>query len=65
VTIQAGITNLMNAHYATAAQLGASGYDTNGAFVGRPFSGPVIDGERPLLHSTFLAPPRRAGLRWG
>lgn len=67
VTIQAGITNLMNAHYATAAQLGASGYDTNGAFVGRPFSGPVIDGERPLLHSTFLAPaaPRRfeVGLR--
>jgi len=61
VTINAGIANLFNAHYATAAQLGATGFDANGAFVGRPFSGPVIGGERPLVHSTFLAPaaPRR------
>lgn len=67
VTLQAGISNLLNAHYATAAQLGASGFDANGGFVGRPFSTPVIGGERPLVHSTFLAPaaPRRfeVGLR--
>jgi len=67
VIFTAGVSNLMNAHYATAAQLGASGFDTNGAFVARPFSGPVIGGERPLVHSTFLAPaaPRRfeVGLR--
>ena len=67
VTISAGISNLLDAHYATAAQLGASGFDANGAFVGRPFAGPVIGGERPLVHSTFLAPaaPRRfeVGLR--
>ncbi|NKI99156.1 TonB-dependent receptor [Novosphingobium sp. SG707] len=67
VIFTAGVSNLMNAHYATAAQLAASGFDANGAFVARPFSGPVIGGERPLVHSTFLAPaaPRRfeVGLR--
>ncbi|WJS98337.1 TonB-dependent receptor [Novosphingobium humi] len=67
IILTAGVSNLMNAHYATAAQLGASGFDTNGGFVARPFSAPVIGGERPLLHSTFLAPaaPRRfeLGLR--
>ncbi|WDF71893.1 TonB-dependent receptor [Novosphingobium sp. KACC 22771] len=67
MTFTAGVSNLMNAHYATAAQLGASGFDANGAFVARPFTGPVIGGERPLVNSTFLAPaaPRRfeVGLR--
>lgn len=61
ITVNAGITNLFDARYATAAQLGASGFDASGAFVGRPFNGPVVGGERPLVHSTFLAPaaPRR------
>jgi hypothetical protein len=55
------VSNLLNAHYASAAQLGAMAFDGSGRFVGRPFAGPVVDGERPLVHSTFLAPgaPRR------
>ncbi|HEU0066637.1 MAG TPA: TonB-dependent receptor [Sphingomonas sp.] len=61
--------NVLDAHYATAAQLGATAFDTNGAFVARPFAGPVIDGERPLRHATFYAPgaPRQArlGVRLG
>ena len=64
----ANVTNLLNAHYASAAQLGATAFDGSGRFVGRPFAGPVIDGERPLAHSTFLAPgaPRRieVGVNW-
>ena len=50
------ISNLTDRRYATAAQLGTTAFDSNGRFVGRPFAEPVIDGERPLLHSTFLAP---------
>jgi outer membrane receptor protein involved in Fe transport len=55
-TLTLGIRNLLDTRYATGAQLGATAFDANGQFVARPFAGPVIDGERPLLHSTFLAP---------
>ncbi|WP_375287266.1 TonB-dependent receptor [Sphingomonas sp.] len=62
------VDNALDRDYATAAQLGATGFDANGGFVARPFSGPVIDGERPLVNSTFFAPgaPRsiRGGLRF-
>lgn len=61
------VNNLLDKAYATAAQLGATGFDASGNFVARPFSAPVIDGERPLAGSTFFAPgaPRsvQAGLR--
>ncbi|MCU6454570.1 TonB-dependent receptor [Sphingomonas sp. A2-49] len=50
------ISNLFDRSYATAAQLGATGFDAAGTFVARPFGGPAIDGERPLRHSTLLAP---------
>ncbi len=50
------VSNLTDRRYATAAQLGATAFNANGGFVARPFSTPVIDGERPLRHSTFLAP---------
>ena len=50
------ISNLTDRRYATAAQLGTTAFNANGGFVARPFANPVIDGERPLLHSTFLAP---------
>jgi outer membrane receptor protein involved in Fe transport len=50
------ITNVFDKHYATAAQLAATGFAANGSFVARPFSAPVIDGERPLLNSTFYSP---------
>ncbi|HEX8445541.1 MAG TPA: TonB-dependent receptor [Sphingomonas sp.] len=56
LTLFAQVNNLFDRRYATAAQLGATAFDARGNFVARPFSGPVIDGERPLLGSTFYAP---------
>ncbi len=68
LTAWAQIDNLLGRRYATASQLGAVGFDPTGRFISRPFAGPVIDGERPLLHSTFIAPgqPRHftVGLRY-
>ena len=55
-TLWLQVDNLLDRRYATAAQLGSTAFDVNGAFVARPFAGPVIDGERPHLDSTFLAP---------
>ena len=67
VTLFVQVNNLLDKDYATAAQLGVTGFDARGAFVARPFAGPVIAGERPLLGSTFYAPgaPRsfQAGAR--
>jgi outer membrane receptor protein involved in Fe transport len=56
------VNNLFDERYATAAQLGSTGFTTGGTFVARPL--PAIDGEFPVRHTTFLAPgaPRRA---WG
>jgi outer membrane receptor protein involved in Fe transport len=50
------VNNLLDRRYASGSQLGTTGFDAAGNFVARPFAGPVIDGERPLLHSTFVAP---------
>ena len=60
----AELSNAFDKHYYTSAQLSATGFAANGNFVGRPFGGPVIDGERPLLNSTFYSPgaPRAAWL---
>ncbi|NCT68631.1 MAG: TonB-dependent receptor [Rhodanobacteraceae bacterium] len=52
----AQVDNLFDRRYASGAQLGATGFDAAGRFVARPFSGPVVDGERPLVHATFYAP---------
>jgi outer membrane receptor protein involved in Fe transport len=64
----AQVNNVFDKQYANSAQLGATGFAAGGAFVARPFAGPVIDGERPLVHSTFYAPgaPRMvwAGIRY-
>jgi outer membrane receptor protein involved in Fe transport len=56
LTVFAQVDNLLDRHYATAAQLSATGFDAAGNVVSRPFAGPVIDGERPLVSSTFYAP---------
>lgn len=56
ITLFAMVRNLFDKAYATAAQLGATAFDAQGQVVSRPFAGPVIDGEWPLLHSTFFAP---------
>jgi outer membrane receptor protein involved in Fe transport len=61
------VSNIFDKQYATAAQLAATAFDGRGNFVARPFAGPLIDGERPLVGSTFYAPgaPRavQAGAR--
>ena len=57
--------NLLGERYATAAQLAATAFDAQGNFVARPFAGPVIGGERPLLSSTFSAPGSPRAVRVG
>ncbi|MFZ6773350.1 TonB-dependent receptor [Undibacterium sp. SXout7W] len=49
------VNNLFNTNYATAAQLGANGFDANGRFVARPLGGSALSGY-PLQQSGFLAP---------
>jgi len=65
LTLFATVRNLFAANYASAAQLGVTAFDAQGRFVARPFSAPVIDGERPLLGSTFLAPGAPRSLEFG
>ena len=50
------LDNILDRRYATAAQLGTTPFTASGEYVARPFAAPVIGGERPLLHTTFLAP---------
>lgn len=56
LTMYAELTNALDERYCTAAQLSATGFSANGAFVAQPFKAPTIDGDRPLVHSTFYAP---------
>jgi outer membrane receptor protein involved in Fe transport len=55
-------TNLFDRGYATAGQLGPSGFLPDGRFQSRPFA--PIDGEYPVTQSTFLAPGAPRGV-WG
>ncbi len=50
------VNNLLDRRYYTGSQLGSTGFNAAGNFVARPFAGPIVGGERPLLGSTFLAP---------
>jgi len=52
----AQVNNVFDREYFTGAQLGATGFNSAGNFIARPFAGPIVDGERPLLSSTFVAP---------
>ncbi|MEP7246022.1 MAG: TonB-dependent receptor [Gammaproteobacteria bacterium] len=56
VKIFAQVNNVLDKEYFTGSQLGSTGFNAAGNFVARPFAGPVVDGERPLLGSTFYAP---------
>ncbi|OJU14031.1 MAG: TonB-dependent receptor, partial [Caulobacterales bacterium 68-7] len=56
VKIALQVNNLFDKDYETAAQLGATGFTDSGAFIARPFSGPIVDGERPVRSATFYAP---------
>lgn len=54
------VDNLFDRRYYTAAQLGATGFNAQGAFVARPLPA-YRDGNYPIPRSTFFAPgaPRR------
>lgn len=56
LTLFMTVRNLFDRQYETAAQLGPTAFDANRNYVARPFAGPVVNGERPLLSSTFFAP---------
>jgi outer membrane receptor protein involved in Fe transport len=55
LTIFARVANLLDRHYATAAQLGPTGFDASGRFVAQPLP-PDAQGRLPLRSSTFYAP---------
>ncbi len=65
LVLYATLRNALGTRYATAAQLGATAFDAGGRYVARPFAGPVLDGERPRLSSTFSAPGAPRGLEAG
>ncbi|MEO8125532.1 MAG: TonB-dependent receptor [Bryobacteraceae bacterium] len=48
------VNNLFDRRYYTAAQLGPTGFSSQGNFIARPF--PAVDGEFPVQHATFYAP---------
>jgi outer membrane receptor protein involved in Fe transport len=48
------VSNVLNHRYYTAAQLGPTGILPDGSFIARPL--PAVNGEFPLLYSTFYAP---------
>jgi outer membrane receptor protein involved in Fe transport len=59
--LAAQVDNLLDRHYYTAAQLAATGFTAQGAFVARPFPANA-NGDYPTQSATFYAPgaPRRA-----
>jgi len=68
LTAYVQVNNLTDHRYSTAGLLGATPFTASGTYVARPFATPAIEGERPLLHATFVAPgaPRAwlVGLRY-
>ena len=48
------VNNLFDRQYYSAAQLGPTGFSSQGNFIARPF--PAVDGEFPVQHATFYAP---------
>lgn len=59
----AQVSDLFDRTYATAAQLGPTGFNAAGQFQARPFPANA-NGDRPLQHATFFAPgaPRAVSL---
>lgn len=55
LTFTAQVANLFDRRYATAAQLGATGFDANGNFQARALGGSSATGY-PVQQSTFYAP---------
>ncbi len=48
------LNNVFDTHYYTAAQLGPSGFTSQGNFIARPL--PAVNGEFPIQHTTFYTP---------
>jgi outer membrane receptor protein involved in Fe transport len=48
------LNNVFNKRYATAAQIGPTGFTASNTFIARPF--PAINGDFPVQQSTFFAP---------
>lgn len=65
VVLTLTLRNIFNRQYNTAAQLGPTGFDATGRYVARPFAGPVLDGDRPMLSSTFLSPAAPRSVQLG
>jgi outer membrane receptor protein involved in Fe transport len=55
VQLFCNVSNLFNAHYYTAAQLGPTGFTATGDFIARPFP-QAVGGDFPVQHATFYAP---------
>jgi len=55
LTLFGRIANVLDRQYATAAQLGPTGFDAAGHFVAQPFP-PDAQGRSALRNSTFYAP---------
>ncbi|MDN2710907.1 TonB-dependent receptor [Janthinobacterium sp. SUN118] len=53
LSVFAQVSNLFDRKYATAAQLGATGFDANGNFAARPL--PAVGGAYPMVNATFYA----------
>jgi outer membrane receptor protein involved in Fe transport len=62
VQIFAQVNNLLDHHYFTAAQLGPTGFNSQGDVVARPL--PPVNGNYPLVNATFYAPGAPFGA-WG
>jgi outer membrane receptor protein involved in Fe transport len=56
------VNNLLDRKYYSAAQLGPTGFTSEGNFIARPF--PPVDGEFPVQQATFFAPGAPRGA-WG
>lgn len=65
ITLWLRIRNLLDRRFATAAQLGPTGFDEDGRFQGTPFAGPELDGELPVQSSTFFGPGAPRSLQLG
>ena len=63
VELFAQVNNLLNHRYYSAAQLGTTGFTTQGTFLARPF--PAVSGQFPLINATFLAPGAPIGASGG
>jgi len=62
VQLSVEINNLFDHHYYTAAQLGSTPFTSGGTIAIRAL--PAVDGNYPIVHSTFYAPGAPIGA-WG